>query len=407
LQKLILKKGETYMTDSPPIIWMTGVTADHAIDVNVNTRAGILNSLSRFGLQGLEQAIANPNRDYELRCDNPDTWRGVVEEVKKITREYNRSQVGGSPAIAALAGIVLGEEVHYGGNIGRPAVNALDKSANGQYDQFVEGNPITDHSSETIALELLDGSGKVMLSHSEGRGVSDLNMDSLQVKISNLYEIGNGTILALAGLNKGEPEAYRTLVDVLRQRRSNTHLFVGTNSFGSDEESIEKARQYWDAIIGQADIISMNEQEASAVYKALDGEEAEATVVEMVQYIDQKTDGMVVVHTSAGAVASTNGFDKDDVQYALEMAVSGATYRYKEGKFGDKKEITNFAKSNGLAHDAFAEKVGVAHTQMPGDITYAVAHDLSREQTNGNLTGAGATFDGTLLAHLALLYKED
>ena len=396
-----------HMNDSLPIVWMTGVTADHTVDVNVETRDRILRALIQYDLPGLGRAIEAPSRDYELRCDDPELFERVRATANTFLNDHTRrSDVGGSPAVSALAGIALGGNVHYGGNVGEAAEEVLRSRYNGQSGRFIDGNPQTADRSETIGLELMGGAGKVMISHSEGRALVDLDEDALVQKIRDLYDTSGNMMLAFAGLNKGQPSAYQDLVTKLRDGRPNTKLFVGTNSFGANGKAVERAGQYWGEIIGAGDIISMNELEASAVYRTLGGPEAKPTVVDMVQYIDARTEGMVVVHTSAGAVASTNGFDHDAVRYALEMAVAGATFRYQEGKFGTEKEVADFAGQNGWAYDGFTQKVGVPHSDVPGDLVYAIAHDLKGQDTKGNLTGAGATFDGTLLVNLTPLYKD-
>ncbi len=387
-----------------PLVWVTGATCDDTVRVDALLRREILTRLKDIpSLPGLDDALAVAGKDYEIRCDDPDVYATVRETARaSLNGAPTHMDLGGSPAISTMAGLFLGADAYYAGNIGRSVDDVLRSHYVNHRSWFVDGNPLTQHHPGTLSLELDDGTGKVMFSHAQGRSVREMDLQRFWTKISTLYGEREKLVLALGGLSKGEPSEYASLARTVKARWPSVRLFVGTNSFGN-RDAEEKARQYWNAIMIRADIISCNESEAQILYRALGGD-GQATMIDVLRYLDKRTPAQVVIHSAAGAIATSNGFSPEDVSSALELAVSGASYRFATGGYGTRSQITDFSESNGRAYSLFARTMGVLPESV--EFPYAVAHDLTDRVHCGSVTGAGATFDGTLLVELAPLFSK-
>jgi len=432
-----------------PKIWATQITADYTAKINDNIRERLLHVFKGHALKYVDfikdsfmtvegyyeeyrndpdpdvmfilkcnDAIRNlreqNKKDIEIKCKNrslfDDVKRSLYEEIPK--RNW-RLDLGGSPPISALAEMHLGNglkgisDAHYAGNLVKSAEYVLDNAYKKFKHRFTYENFKTEDEPATFSIENNSGESKIMMAFSEGRELSDLSgkkRDQFYIKIG--YISNNGKkIIAFGGLNKGSPEEYAEIISIIRKNEPDVKIFISTNSFKSNEE----ARKFYQRVLSKADIVSYNEIELRKVYESFEYFPGKKSIVEMLSNLIPvakkhsvivNPHQLVVCHSEAGAIINYSGKNTKEVVNSLEIAVGGASFRYKNGRFGTEDEIKDFISKTTRSYSQFESIMGCDINDLPEGVLGTVAFDLSDVEVKGSITGAGSTFDGILLSYI-------
>lgn len=368
-----------------------------------NKIKGLTRFMSACGEVSDKVEHTHRNSDAEIKCPSRDLFREII--ARAIGYGKLHADIGGSPAISALAGMHLDAEgTFYQGNVPNHVATLLQERYEKFVSQFVQGNPRTEHLPGTLTIEDADGRYKVMISFSEGRELRDLNAGFYK----GLREMGRRykvPFLAVSGLNKGTPEEYSRLIETAREGNASMGIFVGTGAFNVTASP----ESYWRTTLSKANIASFNEEELAQtgiIFSRTDKLAGTLPFIAQKMAEAQGRNPIVACHSAAGAIMSYDGLPRDAAQHALEMAVAGASLRCAAGTYGSEAEIGDFRRTGkGKNYELFREIMGKGPEELPCGLVGVVAPDLSDHGINGSITGAGATFDGILLNYVAPLAR--
>jgi len=451
---------------SNSIIWLHQSTVDYTYRVQEPGRlcANILdhfvgeNSFKSSSFSQLTERLHNIQREG-LLADNRFNIRNESKDEKAVVNDLSRlrdfldkqikdpnnksSQIGGNPAISALRGHFL----RVGG--GGPRTNlplsffaglvpaSVRDQLNHQNleDQKFPGFrrrhadaafkvPVEIMSfPQTISIEGTDH--KLMLVYGPGRALGELQtvtdhfrgfvnriVDALQTPAPERVVVAVTT-----PYDTDELSCLLELLELLRRELTDRLvIFVGTNAFTQ-----EHAKSLDQQLLSQADIISMNRDEAKKLYSVRNNANGIAdtskSLAQKVRELPYRA--IKVCHGSHGAIldlgcmperiVTSSEFHEnpaDFLEETLTLAVDGATYAVATnaelGREATAAMIRVYSRhvvsrESELFRAAFLHTDKAAEPMPPGMISVAsseVQHQVS------SITGAGAIFDSLFLSFL-------
>ncbi len=326
------------------------------------------------------------------------------EAAQHLPREEWIEEIGGSPAISAIAAYEYtrnGRSIFFGGDVVKTVKESLTDK-NRIYQSLFEGNKETLAMPRTLSLEDSEGNFKIMLPYSEGRNLNELHSDLLLSRFRVMAQ-ENELFIGLGGLNKGEPKDYLALVDEIANERKFAGIFVGTNNFQKYKPGIVMG---YLKVCYRADVVSFNDVELMQVYGSLGGNILEKEG-EMLKNLDNlaKENGIRVnphqikiCHSASGAIAYSTGMyakeiNQKDLSEKLQRAVHATSLKYLTG-FYPNEGWARHHKFNSNKKKEFVKDFGSEENLQNNEITYAIAPKINNPE--GGLTGLGATFDGVI-----------
>jgi len=281
----------------------------------------------------------------------------------------------------------------YAGNFVKTAYEILS-----QEDlSMIFGSKVTHHRPVSISLE--HEHGKLMIPFSEGRTLEDALQGPYYQRILEIAKYANqGTIYNCnSGLNKGSPSLFQKVNEqtkkIILSQNCRYRKFVCTDSFKKGTE-----KDYYTKVISDADVVSYNELEIAAIYKAIT-ENPPINLVHAAREIASENQ-LVVIHTKEGAICYAPN-KAEDFEYYLRIAVNAASLRCMDGEHHTEKEIIEFMDSNGFKQNTsgFLERFNYYPNMLPADFV-GVETPLFPSDMELNNTGAGATVGAIFVGYL-------
>ncbi|MFA5855929.1 MAG: hypothetical protein WC867_01100 [Candidatus Pacearchaeota archaeon] len=407
---------EENMFHNPIVAWITEATMDYKIEVTDQELNNITQEYLKRGhinennIKTFKEIIEKGlNSDIELSLDG----KIIQDEVKNFRNgprtDLNlsnshvvKTELGGSPAISARAGYHAYKEFGNARTIycgSRPnSIEEFIKEKNLE-DLFRHSVP-NDYKPSTLCLE--NGKYKLMLSDKKGRELKNLKLnDKFNIHIPD----DEGTLVAIGGLNKGEPKDYHSLIDYIKSKNPNAGIFIGTNSFSKyiTNNEFPKLNGYFD-VARRADILSINEAEEDQLHQGLKMCNENKSRTEKLE--DMNFEGLVVVHSHAGIKlylgTSINLEFKGEIKKLVKLACYATTYYIEHGE-----HVKNMQELNQYYDDKIHVNNSMEYNAVFGNqkdskrTTSITATYLPPNKRKGNITGAGAIFDGYLCSFLS------
>ncbi|MEM0465571.1 MAG: hypothetical protein QXW97_02610 [Candidatus Pacearchaeota archaeon] len=319
--------------------------------------------------------------------------------------------IGGSPAITTISMYEYSKEdknvdVFYVGNLVSTTIDALYR--NPELIPVFINNKITKAKPRTLCLEDYLGKYRIMITFSEGRELSELQRNSF---FKNLQELGTNykrVLINIGGLNKGEPEEYKNLIEEIRNKVDSNLIYIGTNDFPKDND---KRKKYLEIVLN-SDFASMNDVEIKQLYESVNGDKNKK-IGEILEDLEEKAKSeniktnenkILIVHSPNGAILKTYGkyesIPKEKLEEALKFSVIATSYRLASGIYPNKEMIENIAsnKIKNLNKEEFEKEFGDESYLKQKKIIGVYSPKLLN--IIGDMTGAGATFDGVMMYYL-------
>ncbi len=272
-----------------------------------------------------------------------------------------------------------------------------------------------------LMLNLFAGDRSPLLDLADDKGRGALSFRNIAGRICDhaAFQEAEVKVLALASTSAGTADEWLQFVadfrEVFRSKfgdMSRLLLAVSTSGFRSDAH----AKEMFEKIFCQADLISLSIEELEKVHAAVCGANPEMSSAHKLRDLPMANDALKVVHAPSGAIMDVlripNGL-LDDPEYTarpmeflsqcLRWAVDGTTAALEDsaGRRFSAQQVRTYSDAVQYRQkEAFS--VDFIHPdpfrELPAGIIGAPSPYVVRRR--GDLVGLGATFDGILFANL-------
>jgi hypothetical protein len=408
------------MYEEPIIVWVTEATIDHKISVNEDEikiiakeylDRGYISEKDRKTIQKIAESGLLSDIEVPLKGETVDNevqlFKSGIRSDIGLTKEYQvNTMLGGSPAISAEAGYhahkVFGNGITIYGGARPESIEGYIRSK-GLEDLFSTAIK-NDKKPGTLCFE--QGKYKLMMSDKKGRELENIKEND---KYCFYVPDQKGTLVAIGGLNKGEPKDYHLLIDYIKSKNPDAGIFIGTNSFSRCINNCEfpKLNGYFD-VARRADILSINEAEEDQLHQALKMCKVEKSRTEKLE--DMNLEGLVVVHSHAGVkIYLGTGINleyKGEIKKLVKLACYATTFYIENARHvNNMEELTEYYKSKIHVNNSLEYNDVFGNQNDSKRTTSITATYLPPDKRKGNITGAGAIFDGYLCSFLAPYIK--
>jgi len=403
------------------VAWGTQATMDYKVQVNDKELIKAVNSCSEIlGISKSDREQLKKIEERGLTSDIEITLDGEI--LKEVIEDFIKSkgknlglenkvtniEIGGSPAISAMTGLFLAlnlgmPETSYFGNYPL-SVQEYVKTSDESLKNLFRNGLRNEKLPGTLSFEWKPY--KLMIAEKAGRKLELLKTNG---EYNPTLPKSEELLVAIGGLNKGEPDQYIALIKEIKKQRPNANIFIGTNSFQSffDKGEVGKLEKYVD-VLREGDIISMNEAELNQIYQAIYDRKDGLNRTDKLWRLNLK--GLGIVHSHAGSIFYLGtGMKKnlgDVLETIIKRATFSATYYYEKGhhpqSFEDIAEYLNETDTrpniSGYQKDFGLD--GVDGYKMRN----IIAPFVNPETAKSTITGLGAVFDGYLASFLATIF---
>ncbi len=425
------------------VIWVTQATLDNKIKL---PRERILDILKQTTDKDGGHYIGNP--EYQRKANDlirilqqrdvdgeiKDLRDEELEKIERLAKEFVPrtkwvTEIGGSPAISAIAAYTLNnglsqQRIFFIGNLTGTVKDFLSRAqAYGPLFKYaIDTGKTRKHKPRTTSLEEESGTFKIMMAYSSGRKLQELDRGEFTRGILNASSNGGTITIGWGGLNKGEPEEYKTLVetitDLFRDGRRPIN-YIGTNSFMGYYPG--KLIKYLELINTAADIVSFNDEELRQIYDKLGmprNNQTQGNLTDLLVGLDElmekngiepNREQIRICHSSSGAIAYVPdrlSQYKNAIKEALQKSVDGATYTYLERRNPSARDIETYTQTTncnrrGRQTAKFRRDFGAIGPNSR--VISAIAPKVTNAK--GSTTGLGAVFDGILSVYISAIYS--
>ncbi len=273
------------------------------------------------------------NEDVEIPIDNFK----YKDELEKVMEPYEKIiSLGGNAAIESSTFHSLGMNVEFSGAISKSSIKELKHKNPSNVADFIKTlsktSYFTNAKPTSFIIQILGNSSRVILCNGEGRRYDYIKKVMVRIPrlvIPNSYfSIVGWNVLFPDGLNNIQENEIKLFLEKLK--RKNIKLFADLGSF--EERYPGKLKRLYKLLLGNFDILSMNEYEYKTFLKIMN---------EKIENIFAKSNLSVIhVHSSSYQWSLSKTKEISDMMYeAQKLSEAAGTFRIENMKYPKMKNL--------------------------------------------------------------------